>query len=216
MDRRKALKNLGLSLGYTVATPTLISIFQSCKNKNETTWVPDFFTKEEGDIIIKLVDLILPKTDTPSASEVNVHLFIDKFINEVIEKKEQKLLKAGLSKLISKTIKASNKETVIDLTSEDLDITLEKSLKISKEQAKSNKQKINTYKKSIQNEVTIAELNDDATIYAFTSELRDLTILGYRTSEYIGEEVLAYLPIPGEYIPCGDLEELTKGKAWSL
>ncbi|MEJ2163444.1 MAG: gluconate 2-dehydrogenase subunit 3 family protein, partial [Robiginitalea sp.] len=38
----------------------------------------------------------------------------------------------------------------------------------------------------------------------------------YKTTEYIGEEILAYLPVPGEYIGCGDLDELTGGKAWSL
>ena len=45
MDRRKALKNMGLALGYTVATPTLISIVQSCKNEKVLEWKPDFFTK---------------------------------------------------------------------------------------------------------------------------------------------------------------------------
>ncbi len=216
MDRRKALKNLGLSLGYTVAAPTLISIFQSCENEKKTIWTPDFFTKEEGDIILKLVDLILPKTDTPSASEINVHLFIDKFINEVVEKEQQNLLKTGLNTLISKTIKITDKENITDLTLGDLDIAIENSLKISKEQAKSNKQKINKYKRSVKNGDNLSQLNDVHAIYAFTSELRDLTILGYKTSEYIGEEVLAYLPIPGENIACGDLEELTGGKAWSL
>jgi hypothetical protein len=48
------------------------------------------------------------------------------------------------------------------------------------------------------------------------SSLRGLTIWGFKTSEFIGEEVLAYLPVPGEYIGCGDLQELTGGKAWSI
>ncbi len=49
MDRRKALKKIGLSFGYVVATPTVISLLQSCKNdtKNLTTWVPKFFSNDE-------------------------------------------------------------------------------------------------------------------------------------------------------------------------
>jgi hypothetical protein len=47
-------------------------------------------------------------------------------------------------------------------------------------------------------------------------KLRSLTILAYKSSELIGTEVLAYLPVPGEFIPCGDLEELTGGRLWSL
>jgi len=42
-----------------------------------------------------------------------------------------------------------------------------------------------------------------------------MTISAYKGSEYIGENVLAYLPVPGEYIACDDLQTLTGGKAWS-
>ncbi len=57
------------------------------------------------------------------------------------------------------------------------------------------------------------DLNENVAISAFATNLRNMTIWAYKTSEYIGEEVLAYLPVPGEYIPCGDLEELTGGKS---
>ena len=93
MDRRKALKNMGIAMGYTVATPTLISIMQSCKGEQVLEWTPDFFTKEQGSALTKLVDIIIPQTDTPSASEVQVNLFIDRFLNEVIEKDEQDFMK---------------------------------------------------------------------------------------------------------------------------
>jgi len=59
-------------------------------------------------------------------------------------------------------------------------------------------------------------LDDETTRFAFANNLRGLTIWGYKASEYVGEEVLAYLPVPGEYIACGDVQELTGGKAWSL
>jgi hypothetical protein len=52
--------------------------------------------------------------------------------------------------------------------------------------------------------------------YAFAAHFRDAVIKAYKTSEYIGEEVLAYLQIPGGNIGCGDLDELTGGRAWSL
>jgi len=57
-------------------------------------------------------------------------------------------------------------------------------------------------------------LNDDISRFAFANNLRDLTIWGYKSSELVGENVLSYLPVPGEYIGCGDLQELTGGKAW--
>jgi len=50
----------------------------------------------------------------------------------------------------------------------------------------------------------------------FVNQLRSLTVNAFKTNEFIGEEVLAYAPIPGEQKGCVDLMEATGGKAWSL
>jgi SpoVK/Ycf46/Vps4 family AAA+-type ATPase len=215
MDRRIALKNIGLSLGYVVATPTLISLMQSCKDQNIVEWTPDFLSKEEGSALHKLVDIILPKTDTPSASEVNVHVFIDKFANEIMEVEEQNFLKMAMSKFLNKAVADSGKETIADLSSEDLEPVLASALKVSKEDEIKNLKMINSYNEAIKNGET-EKLDDIVSRFAFANNLRGLVIWGYKSSEYVGEEVLAYLPVPGEYIGCGDLQELTGGKAWSI
>ena len=50
----------------------------------------------------------------------------------------------------------------------------------------------------------------------FANQLRSLTVNAFKTNEFIGEQVLAYAPIPGEQKGCVDLMEATGGKAWSL
>jgi len=215
MDRRRVLKNMGLSLGYMVATPTLLGIVQSCKSEPAITWTPEFLTQEQGGALSKLVDLILPKTDTPSASEVQVDIFIDKFAKEVMEKEQQDFFKMSMNKFLEKAKADSGKETVEDLTAEELEPVLASSLKYTKDQQTEMFESINSYTEAIANGET-AELADETTRFAFANNLRGLTIWGYKASEYVGEEVLAYLPVPGEYIPCGDVQELTEGKAWSL
>ncbi len=215
MDRRKALRNMGMALGYTVATPTLFSIVQSCKTEKVVEWTPDFFTKEEGSALSKLVDIILPKTDTPSATEMQVDVFIDRFAKQAMEKEQQDFLKMSMGKFFENAIKESGKENIAKLEAADLEKVLASALKISKEQMKTNDEAITIYMESL---VTgpVEVLGDDLSRYAFASNLRGMTIWGYKTSEFVGEEVLAYLPIPGEYIPCGDAQELTGGKAWSI
>ena len=215
MDRRVALKNMGLALGYTVATPTLLSLVQGCKNVETVNWTPDFFTKEQGNVLHKLVDIILPKTDTPSASEVNVHIFIDRFTNEIMEDVEQSMTKLSFEKFIAKALKDSGKDEANDLTSEDLEPVLAEALQLSEEEEILNEELV------IKNPSAMIKGENDAVAdepvsYNFAKNLRDMTIWGYKTSEYVGEEVLAYLPVPGEYIGCGDLNELTGGKDWSL
>ncbi len=215
MDRRKALKNMGLAMGYTVATPTLIGLMQSCKGEPVMEWTPDYFSKEEGSVLTKLVDIILPKTDTPSASEVQVNIFIDKFINEVADKEQQEFTKMSMDRFLEKATKAAGKEKAEDLSVEELEKTLASTLKITKEDEVRNMEAITTYNEAIAKGQK-ALLDDEVASHAFANNLRGLTIMGYKTSEYVGEEVLAYLPVPGEYVGCGDLQELTGGKAWSL
>ena len=59
-------------------------------------------------------------------------------------------------------------------------------------------------------------MNQDSGALAYLETVRDLEIWAWKTSEQIGENVLWYDPIPGEYIPCGPVEELGGGKAMSL
>jgi len=215
MDRRKALKNMGMALGYTVATPTLLSIVQSCKNETVLEWTPEFFTKDQGAVLTKLVDIILPKTDTPSASETQVNIFIDRFADQVMEKEQQDFFKMSMDRFIEKALKDAGKEKAADLTPEELEPVLAAALKVTKEDQVTNNLAVKQYNEAIA-EGKEALLDDGIARFAFANNLRGMTIWGYKTSEYVGEKVLAYLPIPGEYIACADTQELTGGKAWSL
>lgn len=200
MDRRKALKGLGLSLGYVVATPTIISMLQSCKKDAAAvaSWSPKFFSKDEATVVENLVDLILPKTDDlPGASDVNVVEFIDLYTFKVSGKQEQEGYKKGLGAVI----KALGKP-VKDVSTEDYDGLLANYLKASKEEQdafRSNEQ--------------------DAPVFETLTGLRGSAIWAYKTSEKVGEEVLAYDQVPGEQKGCISVEEATGewgGRAWSL
>ncbi|MFS4416133.1 gluconate 2-dehydrogenase subunit 3 family protein [Maribacter sp. 2307ULW6-5] len=215
MERRKALKNMGLALGYTVTTPTLLGLVQSCKNEPAMTWTPTFFTQDEAGALSKLVDIILPKTDTPSATEVKADVFIDRFANEVMEAQQQEFVKMSMGKFLDKALKDSGKTAIADLSPEDLEPVLAAALKISQEYSALLMDQVTTYNEA-KAAGEAATLEDGASRHAFANNLRGLAIWGYKASEYVGEEVLAYLPVPGEYIACADAETLTQGKAWSL
>ncbi|TFG76907.1 MAG: gluconate 2-dehydrogenase subunit 3 family protein [Flavobacteriales bacterium] len=215
MDRRKALRNMGLAMGYTIATPTLLSIVQSCKKEVVLSWAPEFFAQDEAIALSQLVDIILPKTDTPSASEMQVDVFIDRFANQAMEPQQKDFMRMAMGKFFDKALKDAGKDKAGDLTSKELEATLAEALKVTKDEKLSNMEAIESYTQAMMegNETTLEE---GISRYAFADNLRQMTIWGYKTSEYVGEEVLAYLPVPGEYIACGDVQELTGGKAWSI
>ena len=83
MKRRDALKNLGLAAGFAITAPSIFSLLQSCTSA--PNWMPTYFTKDEKEVVLRLVDIMLPKTEsTPSATEVNVPQFIKR--NRILKK----------------------------------------------------------------------------------------------------------------------------------
>ena len=117
MKRRDALRNLGLATGFFVATPTIVSLLQSCKS-DVKAWVPDFLSEEQGKVLTRLVDIILPKTEgLPSALDLNIPQFIDKYIVEVVEDEDQVNIKTGFNNIIS--ILKPNAEESIDAVSDE-------------------------------------------------------------------------------------------------
>jgi len=201
MKRRDALKGMGLSLGYAFATPSILSLLQSCKTET-LVWNPIFLTPKEGIVITNLVDLILPVTETsPGALDVNVPEFLDLYAHKVYDEERKSKYKKGIQAII----KALN---ILDadpskLKSEDYDALLAKYLKSSKAQQK------------IYNEETDKD-NQDALIYNALVDLRGSAMWAYKTSQHIGENILAYDPVPGMQKGCISLDEATGGKAWSL
>lgn len=217
MERRSALKNMGLAFGYAVATPTLLGLLQSCKDKPAyAEWVPSFLDKEKGYALAQTLDVILPKTDTPSATEMNVHVFIDAYLDEVLPLEQRDFVMMKMNKFYDKILADSGKETLMDIEAVDIEPVLQTYLrKRTDEEEEIHTEAINNYMEAIM-QGGEATLDDDISRFSFANDLRDLATWAYKSSEYVGEEVLAYLPIPAEYIACEDVNTLTGGKAWSL
>ncbi|WP_248724152.1 gluconate 2-dehydrogenase subunit 3 family protein [Seonamhaeicola sp. ML3] len=194
MKRRDAIKQIGLTLGYSAIAPSALSILQSCTNDTET-WTPIFFSIEESIVITKLVDFILPKTQsTPGALDVNIPEFLDLYASKVYDIEAKEKYSKGINSIMEELpIPESGAK---DLTNEDYTTILDKYLKPSKEEEILFKKEKNLVFKSLVN-------------------LRNQTVWAFKTSELVGETILAYDPIPAVQKGCISIEE-TNGKAWSL
>ena len=199
MKRRDALKNIGLAAGFAAISPSIFSMLQSCTSNTET-WIPNYLTSDEKVVVTNLVDVIIPKTaTTPSATEVGVPQFIDNYILEVLETKDQEITRAAFNKIIT-LLRPDSESNLDDVTQEQYIALLDEHMFLSKE---------------IDPE---REANPDAlwmTLSEFLNQLKWMTIYAYKHSEEVGENILAYDPIPSAYY-CGDLQELTGGKSYSL
>ena len=212
MDRRKALRNIGLSAGFMAASPGLLSILQSCTT-DQNTWVPQTLTPQQGAVLRGVVDVILPKSDTPSASEVNVPEFIDKFVGSAMTIDEQKLFIFSLDGLVGNL--KSEYGNVEKISTEEYEAYLTKHLREAAKNEETHNEAITSYSEAIKNGEPV--VGDPAALsYSSLAKIREMAVFAYKNSEMVGEQVLPYLPVPGGYTGCGSLEELTGGKAWSL
>ena len=191
MDRRKALRNIGTGIGAITVTPAIVSLFQRCQTS--VTYNPLFIPKDDFKIVSNLMEMIIPKTDIPGAIELKLPEFVDAYIDAVWDEKRKTDFTETWEIFISASSKAAGKENANDLSTADWDAQLTKYLKPG-------------------NDVPA----DEVLASQFVNQLRSLTVNAFKTNEFIGEEVLAYAPIPGEQKGCVDLMEATGGKAWSL
>lgn len=197
MDRRTAFKKTGLLAGATIAMPSILSLLQSCKNEPRLDWQPLFLTMDEAKTISKIVDMILPRTDTPGALDVNVDMFIDKVIAKTYDMEGQKNIRAEISGFNEDCNK--NFGDVFNELSEDKRLAV-----LEAAEKSSGKFNPGVWGKTVGNQGPIG----------FYRSLKATAIWAYMTSEEIGENVLSYDPIPGNYEPCKPVSEV--GNKWSL
>jgi len=205
MKRSEALKKLGLTFGLIAGGPSLLSVMQGCKRTTiNGDWEPMFFSIEQANLITETVDVIIPASDVaPAASEVGVPQFIDQFVNEVVSVEEQGLIKDYMSHY-EKLAARSGVPKIVEQTFS----------KTEEEQAEIYR-KIDSYAEALKQEQQ-GSLDDESAVFAFLNNLRGLTIMSYKNSETVGENILAYEPVPGRQQGCVDLQETTGGKAWAL
>lgn len=197
MNRRDALKKTAWLMGASVATPALLTQWQACQNVARPGWQPLILNNTQARTVSALVDTILPATDTPGALDLNVDVFIDLVIKELMPAEAQQNMLAEIDAFDARAQEALGTAFAEMDTEQRHEI-------LTQEEAAAG-----TYNPNIWGG-TIGEQEP----VGFYREIKSLTLWGYFTSEHIGKEVLVYDPIPGEQIGCIPVSEV--GNSWSL
>ena len=210
MKRREVLRNLGLGAGYIVAAPSVLSLLQSCTNEPE--WQPIFLTADNGYALSKVLDIIIPKDDTPGADELNIAKFLDSYMNEVATPEEQDEFKARAN-AFALNFKSMSGKDVQDGKAEDYEKIVAKYLGAEPEQRQDYIKRLSAKQNP---EEPKKEIDTEASTYAYLDDVRDKAIWAWKTSEQVGENVLWYDPVPGVFHGCIPLSEAGNGKTMSL
>ncbi len=187
MDRREALKKAAWAMGGAISAPTILAVLNGCTAKPTIDWKPVFFTEEQGILISRVSGIIIPKTDTDGAIEVGVPGFIDQLVNETFKPEDQERFVQGLEEFAA-AAETKYGDPFIELDPEQ-------------------------QSEWVMNQHEAAVMDKNSGGWPFILRVKELTMVGYFTSEVGATKVLQYDPVPGAYHGCLPLEEV--GKTWA-
>ena len=202
MKRREAVQYISLLVGGTIVGGT--AFLSGCKSK---TGVSMIFSDADISLLNEIADTILPTTKTPGAKAAKVGQFMTVMVNDCYEAPDQKIFHEGLVK-IDEASKDKNGKSFMESTPQqrhDLLVDIDKKVK-------DYNQKINEYVSSltpdqrtqmkIQQDFTgsdpLAEKRRENPDYYFQM-MKQLTLLGYFTSEIGCTQAMRYVERPGSY-----------------
>lgn len=196
MERREALKRIGVMMGGAVSLSTASGILGGCKvGPRSEPFVPTTLTATQNELVTTVSELIIPETDTGGARAARVNEFIDKMLTDWVEDDDRKRFLAGLDQLESSTLESEG-SAFVDLA-EARQIAILEALEEERVQ----------WRDAV--DAGSASREDRP----FFEMMRELTIAGYYTSEIGASQELKYEIIFTSYE--GDVPYDEIGRAWS-
>ncbi len=190
MNRREALSRVALILGGTVVGAGVF--LEGCKPADRKVMTGLDFQPEDIAYLDEVADTILPTTaSSPGAKAAAVRSFMAVMVKDCYDERDQKIFTEGMNKL-QDACKKKNDKYFMECTPEQRHALL---VEVDKEQKDFSKDK----------------KKDDPQHYFRL--MKELTLLGYFTSEIGSTKALRYIESPGRYDACIPYK---KGdKAWA-
>ena len=180
-----------------------------CKPGGAASNVNDLFTPDNVAFLNEVADTILPTTSSPGAKAANVGQFMGVMVRDCYTPDDQKTFINGIAKLNDAANKKSGSK-FMELTLQqrtDLLVDLDKE---QKEFTSKRDKDLATDKEKHKGELTYVA---PALSKHYFRMMKELTLLGYFTSEIGATKALRYIAVPGHYDGCVPYK---KGdKAWA-
>lgn len=199
IDRREMLRRVALMFGGALSAPAVLGVLSGCSAETPTTGAASppalqLLTPAQYEVVAAVADLMIPATDTPGALDVGVPAFIDRLLHDVYATEHQQRFLSGLAELIG-AARAQSGRSFLELSGADrqtmVQATLSEALKANDGMPPAWEQR------------------------PFILMVRELTLLGFFTSEVGATQVLQYDPVPGAFEACLPLAETGNGRTWA-
>ncbi|WP_183559116.1 gluconate 2-dehydrogenase subunit 3 family protein [Mucilaginibacter sp. SP1R1] len=172
MHRRTVIKNLALIIGGAALLPSCLQE----KGKASIGLKNVDVSADQEKLIGDIAETIIPKTNTPGAKDLQLHLFVLKMVDDCYTKKDQQDFMTGMGQF-NDLINKRYGRVFGDCDTKQREQTL-----LSIEQNKDPK--ITTYSTELK---------------IFYGIVKNQTINGYTTSKYFMTKQVVYELVPGRY-----------------
>ena len=195
MNRREAIAQIALSAGGALASRFAQAALRGTALHVAPT--QSVFTAEQRSMIEALVELIIPRTDTPGAIDAGVPVFVDQIVSGWYTPVERSIFMDGLASLDAFCAATYHQS----FNAGDMQ---ERTGALAHADESSRAYQPHP-------DVKIREAPDEYSPFFY--KLKLLTVLGYYTSEVGATQELSYNPVPGRYE--GDYDFDKVGRQWS-
>ena len=194
MNRRTAVKSLGVLLGAAVSPGVARAI--SAGYRAPALGSPyRVLTAEQGELLATLAEIIIPATDTPGARAARVDAYIDGLLADVFTADERQQFLTGLNDVDARA-KAAHGVIFVEATPERR-VTLMQAMAEEGTNAPPRPRRRRSRPEP----------------GPFFPWLKELTVVGYYTSEIGATQELRYVHVAGQYD--GDVPYRRVGRAYS-
>lgn len=219
MNRREALRRGALLLGGMASVPSILGVLGGCSREPAAgeTPVPLRFGESEQATVERIVDIMIPRTDTPGALDVGVPAFIATALEEVYS---QDVRDRYLEELHAFDAAARREygKPFLELEPPVQQAFLQRihDAAIEDENARSAR-----YREQLEREIRgEAPLEQRTKIRPsggrpFVLATKQLALHGFFVSEPGATQVLQYMAIPGAYHGCLPVSQAGNGKRWA-
>jgi hypothetical protein len=188
IGRREALRRAAMLLGGVLSAPAIAGVLAGCDSRSaDGKWRA--LTSDQGELVTTIAEHIIPETDTPGARAAGVPAFIDKMLAGHYGDDDRKRVLDGLTELDARAERECGRAFIRCTADEQ--------------------------------RAQLTRLDADA--FAPTAgrrevpwfrTIKELTVLGYYTSEIGAMQELRHTAVPGRFDGCVPLSEV--GRTWAV
>jgi hypothetical protein len=200
MNRREALQQIAWLMGGTLSASAMLAIEKGYAASATTSQgsMPAVLKPHELAIVSAVSEIMIPRTETPGAKDVGVPAFIDLMLKDVYTQEDRDRYLKGLAEFDAAAQGQPGGKKFVEM-------------------------------EGGQQLALVRQFHDASVIEErrathprgqlkrpFILMTKEMTLLGFFTSEAGATRVLQYVAIPGSYHGCIPLEQAGNGKAWAV